>query len=182
MPEQSQYTWCNLPEELDEVPVDGYISYEFYVSRQTQNETGQTTQYAVTNLKLEVIEEEILNEEGEVIQKFYPMPKSLEVLFNEDKSILTIQGNIDIDPAFEELAYSGSGVEYYVDTVEEIPKGAKAFKMIPDEDEYKYLKWRIYANDSQNGKFLVEKTYIQQIRMSYDKVKAIIKRVASEIV
>lgn len=169
-----EYEW-SLEPFLGIVQKDSSITYTIFLER-------LETTYA------------ILPEEEDVVQRFDVGPLKFEQIVNDESDYLPdgitidistfqviVSGIINTPVQFIQLAYSNNGVSYEVNTINEIPKGSKAYELVPDDKEYKYYYWRVYVADVENENQLVERTYTLQVQLDFDDAKQIIKQIVSEI-
>lgn len=169
-----EYEWSLQP-DLGTVDKDDSVSYSISVERvETTNaippETEDTVErYDVDDLKFE----QIIETEDDYL------PDGITIDVGD--ILVSVSGIINTPVQFIDLAYSNQGVTYDVDTIDEIPKGSRAYKLVPDDSEYKYYYWRVYAIDDENNDELVERTFTLRVQLSFDDAKQTIKKIVSEI-
>lgn len=182
MVDSVRYEWSHVS-NIGSINSGDSISYSIFVERveTTVNEPtepgGETTEteerFFVNNLKFE----QIIEDESDYL------PDGV-IISNENTSV-DLSGPVDVPPQFIELAYSDRGVKYKIETIEELPKGARAYKLIPDDKEYKYYQWRIYAQDDENpleeDPVLIERSFTLEVAIDFNKTKNVVQQIVSEI-
>lgn len=184
MVDSVRYEWSH-PASIGSIDTKDSVNYDIFVERVETTivpatepggeDTETEERFFVDALKFEqIIQEEI---------DYLPDGVTISV---GDTNVL-ISGVVKVPPLFVELAYSNEGVKYKIDSIEDLPKGAKAYKLIPDDKEYKYYTWRVYASDddnpldSENETTFIERTFTLQVAINFNDTKTVIQEIVSEI-
>jgi hypothetical protein len=160
------YTWSHEA-DIATINSDDAINFTISVEKESIDPITQETVIELVNgLQLEQIE----TDEIELLPD--------DVVISESGTSVSLVGPVKADARFIEMAYSLEGDERPVDEIEEIPFGSKVFKLIPDDKEYKYFKWRVF---SESDLAMPQRIFTLAVRMSWDSANKTIKRLASEI-
>jgi hypothetical protein len=177
MVDSVRYEWSHVS-NIGSIDSGDSVSYSIYVERVETTITPAVPpeteeRFFVDDLKFE----QIIQDESDYL------PDGVTIS-NENTSV-DISGPVKVPPQFVELAYSDRGVSYQIQTIEELPKGARAYKLIPDDKEYKYYQWKVYAQDEENpleeDPVLVERSFTLEVAIDFNDTKTVIQRIVSEI-
>jgi len=164
------YTWSD-PSAIGSINSGDSINYNIFVDKEY---TDEITMLPVVERMGDLRFEQIIETEDDLL------PKNISISINDMNVI--ISGNVNAPAPFVELAFSVQGDPRYVSSVDDIPKGSKVFKAIPDSSEYKYFRWKVYTYDQAfEESILVERIFTLQVRVSWEQAKQTILRLAREI-
>jgi hypothetical protein len=168
------YEWSH-PSNIASINSGDSVSFDILVERVEETapigiETEPTVErFLISELKFEQI----------VVDESDFLPEG--VVITNNNTNVDITGAVVVPPQFISIAYAAQGVSYNIESVEELPQGARAFELIPDPSPYKYYVWRIWAIDTDNEDLLVQRTFTLTVSIDFDDIQTVIKRVVSEI-
>jgi hypothetical protein len=174
MPDTIEYEWSLSP-ELGIVDANTSVSFTISVERiETTANIIPEDPPTVQRFDVDALQfEQIIQTENDLL------PDKINI--NINSTTVIVAGIINTPVQFIDIAYSNEGVSYPVDAISDIPKGAKAYKLIPDDKEIKDYYWKVFAVDDENGDLLIQRTYHLQVRLSFNDAKQTIQRIVSEI-